>query len=311
MRIRVSFRLLCIQQSQTNYACNIQQSQTNYACNEVSLPSRRGRLDTEEEVNKESEEEDNKESDGEEESSQCNDDETYEDSDYEYVGNSSDNEECGYFDYDSTDEDEDYQQEHIKYPSEERQRRPQSLRKRAMRMSVDNAAAPGLIDFLAQKGLKTFLTSRLGPWKPDLAAQTVVNRLAMFMTWSWKVRHGDNAPEELSGDDTILPHLKYLLHPVQHLKILEQYLDYLRAMHERQPGTLACIVDDVANCAEWYDYEVENIGGHQAVRTALSRLSKTYRNEQKERNLQVFLYLAISSISCKHILENSGHFLFR
>jgi hypothetical protein len=167
-------------------------------------------------------------------------------------------------------------------------------------MSLDNAAAPGLVDFLVQKGLKTFLTSRLGPWKADLAAQTVVNRFAMFMTWSWKVRHGENATE-LSGNDNILRHLKYLLQPVQHLKILEQYLDYLRAMHERQPGTLACIVDDVANCAEWFDYEVESIG-FQALRTALSRLSSTYRNEQKERNLQVFLYLAVSSISCKHFM---------
>jgi hypothetical protein len=124
------------------------------------------------------------------------------------------------------------------------------------------------------------------------------------MTWSWKVRYGENATE-LSGNDTILRHLKYLLQPVQHLKVLEQYLEYLRATHERQPGTLACIVDDVANCAEWFDYEIESIG-FPALRTALSRLSSTYRNEQKERNLQVFFFILQYLPSRVIIFELSG-----
>jgi hypothetical protein len=190
------------------------------------------------------------------------------------------------------DEDEDENEEYhefepIEYPAKYKKNKTVSgIRKRAVRMRVEEDAAPGVLAFLGEKGLLEYLLAVLGGNLEPGAAQTAFNRMASLLTWTWE-KTGKNRAG-LSTGRHIMRHLEVVFLS-DRLDLVEAYTNHLRDECDVQSGTLANILHHIEKCFKWICTDIRRDFGYAlgTVHEQLATLRNKFRRVQKVRNRQV------------------------
>jgi hypothetical protein len=190
----------------------------------------------------------------------------------------------------STDSDVDFLQfKPVKYPEVYQKDAP--LRRRADRVKAAEVAAVSVLSFLSNKGFREYCESRTGGGLDPSIAQTAVNRMAWYLTWSWEQLGRQRCEIEEASEETIKKHLKDVFVESGRLRSVEVFLNYLVTVYQRQPGTLANILDDFDRGVQWFCNEVDRDSSASLarIRTQLASLRRSYRSDQAERSIKVSL----------------------
>ena len=196
-------------------------------------------------------------------------------------------------DWDDDDELEDgddsypQQYEAIKYPKVYQKDAP--LRRRADRVDIAEVGAAPVVGFLIDKGLKEYAESRVGGGLEPNVAQTVVNRVAWFLTWSWEQLGRQRSEFDEGGEAIIKKHFSDMFVEAGRVRLVEAFLKSLGTVNQRKPGTIANVVDDLDRAVQWFCNEVDRASGSsiERIRKQLANLRLSYRSEHAKRVVKV------------------------
>jgi hypothetical protein len=134
-----------------------------------------------------------------------------------------------------------------------------------------------------------------------------LTRVAWFLTWSWEQLGRSRSEFDEAGEEAYKKQFREVFVESGRLRSVEIFLNFLEKVYQRQPGTLANVLDDFDKGVQWFcnDVDRECSPSLARVRTQLANLRKSYRSDQAQRTLKVsFLGIGLETNCIHHICIN-------